>query len=65
VCSSKRLQEFLSANQLKLIIRSHEGPDARAKRPACDALPSVDSGFAVDHNTPSEARARCSPAFTC
>eukprot|EP00775_Hariotina_reticulata_P007123 gene7123-7337_t len=46
-------ETFLSANNLKLIIRSHEGPDARSKRPPWDALPSVDTGFAVDHDTPS------------
>eukprot|EP00775_Hariotina_reticulata_P007141 gene7141-7356_t len=46
-------EAFLSANNLKLVIRSHEGPDARAKRAADDKMPSVDSGFAVDHDTPS------------
>jgi len=64
VCRLECLQAFLSANQLKLIIRSHEGPDARARRPACHALPSVDSGFALDHDTPSEFRAFCSTAFS-
>lgn len=40
---------FLEANHLKLIIRSHEGPDARQCRE--DMLDMMD-GFAVDHETP-------------
>ncbi|RLN08728.1 hypothetical protein C2845_PM11G22280 [Panicum miliaceum] len=39
-------QEFLETNNLKLIIRSHEGPDARHNN---DDLPGVDKGYAVDH----------------
>lgn len=46
--------EFLAANGLQLIIRSHEGPDARDKRSEGDRMPSVDSGYAEDHVTPSE-----------
>lgn len=46
--------DFLSANGLQLIIRSHEGPDARDKRSEGDRMPSVDSGYAEDHVTPSE-----------
>lgn len=45
--------EFLSANGLRLIIRSHEGPDARDKRVEGDKMPSVDSGYAEDHVTDS------------
>ncbi|CAN6245668.1 unnamed protein product [Urochloa humidicola] len=44
-------QEFLETNNLKLIIRSHEGPDARHYR---DDLPGIDKGYAVDHVVKSE-----------
>eukprot|EP00882_Tetradesmus_deserticola_P015886 GHRQ01016942.1.p1 GENE.GHRQ01016942.1~~GHRQ01016942.1.p1 ORF type:complete len:379 (+),score=143.35 GHRQ01016942.1:179-1315(+) len=47
-------QSFLADNGVRLIIRSHEGPDARDKRQEGDRMPSVDSGYAVDHDTPSE-----------
>jgi hypothetical protein len=47
-------QRFLSQNGLCLIIRSHEGPDARHKRATEQKMPSVNSGFSVDHETPSE-----------
>jgi hypothetical protein len=47
-------QAFLADNGLRLIIRSHEGPDARDKRQEGDRMPSVDSGYAVDHDTHSE-----------
>ena len=33
--------------KLKLVIRSHEGPDAREDRPE---MPSIQSGFCVDHD---------------
>lgn len=46
--------EFLSANGLRLIVRSHEGPDARDKRLEGDKMPSVDSGYAEDHVTDSK-----------
>ncbi|KAM1238476.1 hypothetical protein ACFX1Q_039170 [Malus domestica] len=39
-------EEFLKKFQLKLIIRSHEGPDARKKRPG---LGLMDNGFTIDH----------------
>lgn len=39
-------QEFLKKNNLKLIIRSHEGPDAREKRPG---LGGMDEGYTIDH----------------
>ncbi|KAH3745366.1 Serine/threonine-protein phosphatase 7 [Pelomyxa schiedti] len=40
--------KFLELNRLKLILRGHEGPDARLCRPA---MPSVDTGYSVDHVT--------------
>jgi serine/threonine-protein phosphatase 5 len=39
-------QQFLRANNLKLIIRSHEGPDARDKR---HDLLGMDKGYTIDH----------------
>jgi hypothetical protein len=48
------LQRFLSQNGLCLIIRSHEGPDARHKRAQEQKMPSVGTGYSVDHETPSE-----------
>ncbi|CAI9758085.1 unnamed protein product [Fraxinus pennsylvanica] len=39
-------QEFLKKFNLKLIIRSHEGPDARDKRPD---LGGMDVGYTIDH----------------
>lgn len=39
-------EEFLKKNNLKLIIRSHEGPDAREKRPG---LGGMDEGYTIDH----------------
>lgn len=46
------VQAFLRDNKVRWILRSHEGPDARAKRPADDRMPSIDEGFCVDHETP-------------
>lgn len=43
-------EAFLSQNDLTLIIRSHEGPDARIKRPD---MGSMDDGWCVDHVTQS------------
>lgn len=40
-------EKFMTAEGIKLIIRSHEGPDARAKRPN---LPDLSGGFSVDHD---------------
>lgn len=48
-------QAFLRDNGLKLIVRSHEGPDARFKRSGDDKMPSIDEGFSIDHDTPSTA----------
>ena len=43
-------EAFLKANKLKLIIRSHEGPDARQSRPE---MPDMLQGFTTDHETVS------------
>ncbi|KAG2485825.1 hypothetical protein HYH03_015408 [Edaphochlamys debaryana] len=43
-------EAFLRANNLKLVIRSHEGPDARDKR---SDLGQVLQGYSVDHTTPA------------
>lgn len=43
-------EEFLRKYELKLIIRSHEGPDAREKR---DGLGGMDIGYTIDHNVES------------
>ncbi|XP_054775891.1 serine/threonine-protein phosphatase 7 isoform X3 [Prosopis cineraria] len=39
-------EEFLKKYQLKFIIRSHEGPDAREKR---DGFDGMDEGYTIDH----------------
>ncbi|KAL2652712.1 hypothetical protein R1flu_020840 [Riccia fluitans] len=39
-------QEFMEKNNIKLIVRSHEGPDAREKRPE---MAPMSKGFTVDH----------------
>ena len=41
---------FLRTNGLTLVIRSHEGPDAREQRPS---MASMASGWCVDHDTPA------------
>ncbi|GJV04347.1 serine/threonine-protein phosphatase 7 [Tanacetum coccineum] len=43
-------EDFLKKFSLKLIIRSHEGPDAREKRPG---LGGMDEGYTIDHVVPS------------
>ncbi|OMO83368.1 hypothetical protein COLO4_22569 [Corchorus olitorius] len=43
-------EEFLKKFNLKLIIRSHEGPDAREKRPG---LARMDEGYTIDHDVES------------
>lgn len=43
-------EEFLKRFKLKLIIRSHEGPDAREKRPG---LGGMDEGYTIDHDVES------------
>lgn len=40
-------EQFLKENDLKLIIRSHEGPDARLQR---DDLPDMMKGYSTDHS---------------
>jgi len=42
---------FLAASNLRLVLRSHEGPDARDGR-ACDGMAGVLGGYAVDHAGP-------------
>ncbi|KAL5707311.1 protein-serine/threonine phosphatase [Ranunculus cassubicifolius] len=43
-------EEFLKKYNLKLIIRSHEGPDAREKR---SGLGGMDKGYTIDHEVES------------
>uniref|UniRef100_A0A6V7QXR3 Serine/threonine-protein phosphatase n=1 Tax=Ananas comosus var. bracteatus TaxID=296719 RepID=A0A6V7QXR3_ANACO len=43
-------EEFLKKYNLKLIIRSHEGPDARDKR---HDLAGMDNGYTIDHQVES------------
>ncbi|KAH0922974.1 hypothetical protein HID58_022992, partial [Brassica napus] len=45
-------EEFLKKYQLKLIIRSHEGPDAREKRAG---LAGMDLGYTIDHDVNLES----------
>ena len=42
------LQQFLRENGLRLVIRSHEGPDARYDR---DDMPPMTPGYSIDHIT--------------
>mmetsp|Transcript_2159 Transcript_2159/g.6377 ORF Transcript_2159/g.6377 Transcript_2159/m.6377 type:complete len:379 (-) Transcript_2159:210-1346(-) len=44
-------QLFLEANGLSLLLRSHEGPDARS-RPGCP-MPTMAPGYSVDHVVPA------------
>ncbi|KAJ7553681.1 hypothetical protein O6H91_06G108500 [Diphasiastrum complanatum] len=39
-------EEFMEKHKLKLIVRSHEGPDAREKR---DDMADMEKGYTVDH----------------
>lgn len=41
-------EKFLRENDLKLIIRSHEGPDAREMRPD---MPNMQEGYTKDHES--------------
>lgn len=43
-------KKFLQENGLKMIIRSHEGPDAREMRPD---MPAMKEGYTKDHETDS------------
>jgi serine/threonine-protein phosphatase 5 len=44
------VQRFLTENGLRLVLRSHEGPDARDGR--TDMQP-MGGGFTLDHDTPA------------
>eukprot|EP00246_Nothoceros_aenigmaticus_P007505 TRINITY_DN2135_c0_g1_i2.p1 TRINITY_DN2135_c0_g1~~TRINITY_DN2135_c0_g1_i2.p1 ORF type:complete len:133 (-),score=19.04 TRINITY_DN2135_c0_g1_i2:257-610(-) len=39
-------QEFMEQNHLKLIVRSHEGPDARDRR---SDMADMSKGYTIDH----------------
>nr|XP_025885248.1 serine/threonine-protein phosphatase 7 isoform X2 [Solanum lycopersicum] len=43
-------EDFLKMLNLKLIIRSHEGPDAREKR---EGMEGMDQGYTIDHEVQS------------
>ncbi|CAN6476712.1 unnamed protein product [Victoria cruziana] len=43
-------EQFMKKNNLKLIIRSHEGPDAREKR---SGLAKMQRGYTIDHEVES------------
>eukprot|EP00899_Mesostigma_viride_P022497 jgi/Mesvir1/3431/Mv11929-RA.1 len=45
-------QQFLTENGLRLVVRSHEGPDARERRPE---MQSMEGGFAIDHSVAAGA----------
>lgn len=44
------VQRFMEHNDIKLIIRSHEGPDARYM--VEDRRANIKEGFSLDHITP-------------
>lgn len=44
-------QDFLEANGLSLVLRSHEGPDARSRPHR--SMPLMDPGYSVDHRVPA------------
>jgi hypothetical protein len=54
------VQQFLRENGLQLVIRSHEGPDARVDR---DDMPPMTPGYSTDHITESEHVMLCSAAL--
>mmetsp|Transcript_33581 Transcript_33581/g.73290 ORF Transcript_33581/g.73290 Transcript_33581/m.73290 type:complete len:470 (-) Transcript_33581:88-1497(-) len=43
-------QQFLEQNNLQLVVRSHEGPDARSKRPD---MKDITGGYTEDHVVPA------------
>lgn len=45
------LQHFLRENDLQLVLRSHEGPDAREDR---HEMGNMLEGWTLDHDTPGE-----------
>lgn len=54
----------MASEGLSLIIRSHEGPDARLQR---EDLGPMDEGYTIDHTVPSEPPRLCPPVclFAC
>lgn len=58
-------EQFLRQEGLRLLVRSHEGPDARADR--TDGMQPMDDGFTLDHNTPAGAPCAAAriPAAPC
>jgi hypothetical protein len=44
------LQRFLAENGLRLVLRSHEGPDAREGR---EDMQGMTQGYTLDHDTPA------------
>lgn len=50
-CRPHRLQRFLTENGLRLVLRSHEGPDAREGRE--DGMQPMGEGWTLDHDTPA------------
>ena len=48
-------ERFLRENGLRLILRSHEGPDAREGR---EGMGDMLAGYTLDHDTPGERRGR-------
>ena len=57
---------FLKAHRLLMMLRSHEGPDARDQRHG--EMPDVDAGYSIDHrwpdsNEPSVVTVFSAPAY--
>ena len=46
-----KTEEFLRDNDVRLIVRSHEGPDARYN--ADNGMAQMDTGYTLDHDTPA------------
>lgn len=53
-------QAFLLDNKLRLVLRSHEGPDARDRR---NELPNMLQGHSLDHETSGASDALCFTAL--
>ena len=51
-----KTEEFLRANNLRLLVRSHEGPDARFN--ADNGMAQMDIGYTLDHDTPAGVQQR-------
>jgi len=58
-------QAFLAANGLRLIIRSHEGPDARDAEWRPDFMPPMLAGYTLDHETDCEPFDKLSRGMRC